>query len=293
MALKIYGTPASRTFRTLWMANELGIKYENIPVDFRKGETRAPAHLKVNPNGHIPAIDDDGLVMWESLAINLYLAKKYGGAMALKSAQDEGLATQWSMWALTEAEPLIVTMLMHRVMLPEAQRSADTANKAAESLKPAMTVLNDALNGKQWLIGSQFTVADLNVSGVVSTSDPRSVAAAALTSALIDPRAEMADATTVLQAATSATSASMKTTRTPYFSISATAPAPFAAVLPTSAIARHPSATSWCATARPRPCAPPVMMARVSRLRCVRSSIISLFPSISRGSPSARRYASP
>ena len=170
MALKIYGTPASRTFRTLWMANELGIKYENIPVDFRKGETRAPAHLKVNPNGHIPAIDDDGLVMWESLAINLYLAKKYGGAMALKSAQDEGLATQWSMWALTEAEPLIVTMLMHRVMLPEAQRSADTANKAAESLKPAMTVLNDALNGKQWLIGSQFTVADLNVSGVVSTA---------------------------------------------------------------------------------------------------------------------------
>jgi len=170
MTLKIYGTPASRTFRTLWMANELGLKYENIPVDFRKGETRKPEHMKINPNGHIPAIDDDGHVMWESLAINLYLAKKYGGAMALKSVQDEGLALQWSMWSLTEAEPHIVALLMNRIMLPEAQRSADAVNKATEALKAPMSVLNNALAGKQWLIGSQFTVADLNVSSVVSTA---------------------------------------------------------------------------------------------------------------------------
>jgi glutathione S-transferase len=171
MTLKIYGTPASRTFRTLWMANELGIKYENIPTDFRKGQTRAPDYMaKVNPNGHIPAIDDDGCIMWESLAINLYLAKKHGGPIAPKTPQEDGLATQWSIWALTEAEPPIVTMLMNRLMLPEAQRDAGAANKASDSLKAPMAVLNKALDGKQWLIGDRFTVADLNVSGVTSTA---------------------------------------------------------------------------------------------------------------------------
>jgi len=171
MTLKIYGTPASRTFRTLWMAGELGLKYENIPVDFRKGETRKPDYMnKINPNGHIPSIDDDGFVMWESLAINLYLAKKHGGAMALKSLEDEARAIQWSMWALTEAEPLIVSMLMNRIMLPEAQRDAAAANKASDALKAPMTVLNNTLAGKQWLFGSQFSVADLNVSSVVSTA---------------------------------------------------------------------------------------------------------------------------
>lgn len=77
MSLKIYGVARSRTFRTLWMAKELGLDYEHLTVDFATGETRTPAHLALNPNGHIPVIDDDGFVLWESMAINLYLAKKY------------------------------------------------------------------------------------------------------------------------------------------------------------------------------------------------------------------------
>src|ERR1051325_8861816 len=64
MALKIYGIPRSRAFRTLWMAKELGLDYENIPID-TQGGSRAPDFLKINPNGHIPAIDDDGVVRWE------------------------------------------------------------------------------------------------------------------------------------------------------------------------------------------------------------------------------------
>ena len=75
--LKIYGIPRSRAFRTLWMAKELGIEYENVPIDMGKGETRTPEYLAINPNGHIPAIDDDGFVLWESMAINLYLARRY------------------------------------------------------------------------------------------------------------------------------------------------------------------------------------------------------------------------
>ncbi len=78
MALKIYGVARSRAFRTLWMAAELGLPYEHVKVDFADGGTRQPAYLAINPNGHVPAIDDDGFRLWESMAINLYLAKKYG-----------------------------------------------------------------------------------------------------------------------------------------------------------------------------------------------------------------------
>ena len=78
MALKIYGVARSRAFRTLWMAKELGLDYEHVKVDFATGATRTAAHLALNPNGQVPVIDDNGFVLWESMAINLYLAKKYG-----------------------------------------------------------------------------------------------------------------------------------------------------------------------------------------------------------------------
>jgi glutathione S-transferase len=78
MALKIYGVARSRAFRILWMAKELGLDYEHVKVDFATGETQQPGFLALNPNGHIPVIDDDGFILWESMTINLYLAKKYG-----------------------------------------------------------------------------------------------------------------------------------------------------------------------------------------------------------------------
>jgi glutathione S-transferase len=91
MALKIYGIPRSRAFRTLWMAKELGLDYENIPID-TQGGSWAPDYLKINPNGHVPAIDDDGFVLWESMAINLYLAKKHArGSLYPIRFEDEAL----------------------------------------------------------------------------------------------------------------------------------------------------------------------------------------------------------
>ena len=75
--IKVYGTARSRAGRALWALEELGLKYEHVAVN-ASGESRKPEHLKINPNGHIPAIDDNGTIVWESMAINLYLAEKYG-----------------------------------------------------------------------------------------------------------------------------------------------------------------------------------------------------------------------
>src|SRR5689334_19568181 len=116
--IKIYGIPRSRTMRTLWMLEELGVPYDRVDVSF-VNQTRTPEFLKVNPNGHIPALQDGDLVLFESLAINLYLARKYDKGLWPKTVDDEGRAYQWSLWAMTELEEPVLTALLHRMFLPK------------------------------------------------------------------------------------------------------------------------------------------------------------------------------
>ena len=133
MALKIYGVARSRAFRTLWMAEELRLDYEHVKVDFADGGTRAPAYLAVNPNGHVPAIDDNEFILWESMAINLYLAKKHGlGSLYPTSLESEARAWQWSLWGMTELERNVLTAMFNRAVLPEDKRDAAAADAAEQ-----------------------------------------------------------------------------------------------------------------------------------------------------------------
>ena len=75
--LRIYGIARTRAFRVLWVAKELGLPYEHIPVEIGEAGARKPEYLAINPNGRLPAINDEGFALWESLAITLYLAKKH------------------------------------------------------------------------------------------------------------------------------------------------------------------------------------------------------------------------
>jgi glutathione S-transferase len=165
--IKVYGIPRSRTMRTLWMLEELGVPYERVDVSF-VNQTRTPEFLKINPNGHIPALEDGDLVLFESLAINLYLARKYDEGLWPKTVADEGRAWQWSLWAMTELEEPVLTALLHRMFLPKEQRDPKQADDAAERAKTPLGVLDGALKGRRWLAGDGFTVADLNVAAVLS-----------------------------------------------------------------------------------------------------------------------------
>jgi glutathione S-transferase len=165
--IKLYGIPRSRTMRPLWMLEELGVPYENVRVSF-VNETRAPDYLKINPNGHIPALQDGDLVLFESLAMNLYLARKYDKGLWPKTVADEGRAYQWSVWAMTELEEPVLTALLHRMFLPKAERDPKKAEDAAERAKTPVGVLDGALAGRQYLLGDAFSVADLNVASVLS-----------------------------------------------------------------------------------------------------------------------------
>ena len=166
--IKLYGTSMSRAARSLWAAEELGLKYEHIPTSFTGG-TRTPEHLKLNPNGHIPVLDDDGLIVWESMAINLYLAEKYGAAPFWPAAvKAHALVYQWSFWGLTETESHLLAILMNKMFYPPEQRSEKAVAGATEALKAPMKVLDDHLKGRPYLLGNDFTIADLNVASVIA-----------------------------------------------------------------------------------------------------------------------------
>jgi glutathione S-transferase len=159
--LKIYGTTRSRANRVIWMAEELGLPYETISVDL--SAPRDPEFLKVNPNGRLPAIDDGGFHLFESMAINLYLAKKHGGPLAPRDMHEDAKITQWSFWAVTELERPGLDYLMHTMFLPPEKRDASIAGKALETLKKPIAVLDQALEKSGHLVGERFTAADLNV----------------------------------------------------------------------------------------------------------------------------------
>lgn len=169
MALRIFGVPKSRTFRALWVAEELGIPYESVPVDSKEGAKR-PEYLTVNPVGKIPAIDDDGFRLSESLAITTYLVRRHGGPLQPGSLQDAARAMQWALWGATEIEQPAIDLVNNRHVLPPQRRDAALAQSSHAKLERPLDVLDAALAGAPYLLGERFTVADLNVSSLLYTA---------------------------------------------------------------------------------------------------------------------------
>lgn len=184
MTLKIYGVLRSRTARNVWLAKELGIPFEHVPVIQARRlsdpsapdaplNTSSPAYRAINPHGLIPCIDDDGLIMHESLAINLYLAKKHGGPLAPCDLSEDGLMTMWSLWAATQCEPHTVQIIFQRVDYPEDKRGPQVVDAAVSALRHPFGVLEAALHsGGGNIVGGRFTVADLNVAEVLRYAQP-------------------------------------------------------------------------------------------------------------------------
>ncbi len=168
MVLIIYGSPQSRTMRVLWAAAELELEYEHVPLTWDDPALKAPEFLRLNPAGAVPVIVDDGFALAESMAINLYLARKHGsaGQAPLYPATPEGEAEawRWCLWAQGHLEPWV-----QRDRAVEPLRST-MAGFAAARTADALATLNRALSGQVWLVGDAFTVADLNVASILSPS---------------------------------------------------------------------------------------------------------------------------
>jgi len=181
MTLKIYGIGASRAARPMWAAIELQLAFEHAPISYLGGATRTPEFLAVNPNGHIPVLEDarpEGKVtVWESMACALYVAKVHGKPDGVSitpvTAQEEADALRFSFWAVTEVEKDALTVLMHRLAMPADQRKPELADAAELRLRVPLKVLEAHVQsqkdlGFNYLSGSRFTISDLCVASVVS-----------------------------------------------------------------------------------------------------------------------------
>jgi glutathione S-transferase len=176
--VRIYGIARTRAFRAIWMAKELGLDYDHDPIETGPAGARKPEYLAINPNGRLPAIVDDGFVLWESQAINLYLAKKHSlGRLYPTTLEGEAKVWQWSLWAANEVERAANIWSLHAVRLPPADRDPQTLANALAILAAPFRVLDGALGGSPYLLGDAFTVANLNVAAVISRTVDMDLAA--------------------------------------------------------------------------------------------------------------------
>ncbi|QKO22139.1 glutathione S-transferase family protein [Rhodoferax sp. BAB1] len=180
MALTIYGIQASRAVRPLWVATELGLAFEHVQTDYKAGTTRTPDFLALNPNGHIPVVVDHrpegDVTVWESMACALYIARQHGQPDGVNlvpaTPREDAEALRWSFWTVTEVEKDALTVLMHRLAMPEDQRKPELAEAAEQRLKVPLRVLEQHLTqqkarGEAHIAAARFTVADLCVASVL------------------------------------------------------------------------------------------------------------------------------
>jgi len=156
--------------RSIWAAEEVGADYELVSTSYLQ-ESKTPEYLAINPNGRIPALVDGDLVLFESMAINLYLARTYGGKLYPSDSHDEARAIQWTIWGLTELEPHLIPMVMHKLFLPEGQRNPAVVASAEAAVERPLAVLDDQVSDREYLLGGDFSIADLNVAGVLATAN--------------------------------------------------------------------------------------------------------------------------
>src|ERR1700687_2100409 len=152
--LKIFGTWRSRTARTLWAAEELELKFQLTPVL----DTHSEEFCRINPNGRIPVIDDEGVILFASLAITLYLAEKYGAPPIWPaSVADHGGCYQWSFWAANEIERDVMVVMWNTALLPKERRQPEAAAQSQRALNAPLKRLNDHLRERAYLLGGEFT----------------------------------------------------------------------------------------------------------------------------------------
>ena len=166
--LTIYGTKRSSGYRCHWLLAELGVEYETKSVDIGGGENKGEAFLKMNPNGKIPVLVDGDFVLFESFAINSYLAEKHRPELLGATLEQRALVNQWNCWALANlADPYMTLIIQHYRKTPDNDDSA-AAHTAIARFLP---ILNQVLEGKDYLVANTFTIADINVSTMVDDQE--------------------------------------------------------------------------------------------------------------------------
>jgi glutathione S-transferase len=168
--LKFYYSPMSSATRIHWALEELGVPYEKIRIDLAAGEQKKPEYLALNPNGKVPLLVAEGEPIFESLAILLYLGERFGVDKGLfpEPGPARAVAFKWMAWgsvALTEG--LFRYMRNTSERFPADERNAKAAESAKKEVQASLTILDDALADKQYLLGNDFSLVDASIVSLV------------------------------------------------------------------------------------------------------------------------------
>lgn len=166
--ITLYGSARTSAGRCLWCLEETGVAYENKNVDMRAKEHKSEAFLKINPNGKVPAMIDGEMNLFESMAINFYLADKYKPELLGTTPEERATSYQWSFWSSAELQDPIIQVFIQKVFMPEDKRSQAVIDENMAKIPALLTILDNALTSKTYLNGKTFTLADLNTMSVVS-----------------------------------------------------------------------------------------------------------------------------
>jgi glutathione S-transferase len=170
--MKLYYAPHTRAVRPRWLLEEIGAPYELVRIDLSKGEQKKPDYLGIHPHGVVPALVDGDVALFESAAICAYLADKFPDKRLAPpvGTPARGLYYQWLVYAMATEEPPVLQVFLNTVMLPEAERSAAAVEDARKKWANVAGVLTRSLSGRTFLLGEQFTAADVMIGSIVGWS---------------------------------------------------------------------------------------------------------------------------
>ncbi len=161
--IKLYFHHTPNPLKVALYLEEAGLPYEVIPVDVFKGEQHTPEFRRINPNGKLPAIEDDGVRVFDSNAILLYLAEKTGQFMG--KPEDRAELLSWFMFVGTGLGPYSGQSVHFRHMAPEKIPYA--INRYHREAHRHYEILEAHLEGREFMVGDEYTIADISTWGWV------------------------------------------------------------------------------------------------------------------------------
>jgi glutathione S-transferase len=170
--MKLYHSPRSRSVRPRWLLEEIGAPYQVVKIDLASRQQKSPDYLKIHPHGAVPALEDGDLRMFESSAICMYLADKFPDKRLAPPLGTAARASyyQWMVYSVATLEPPVLKVFMNTIQLPEAERSAEAVAAGKAEFGEVARVLSQALSGKPFLLGDQFSAADVMIASTLAWS---------------------------------------------------------------------------------------------------------------------------
>ncbi len=168
--MKLYHATRTRSVRPRWLLEEMNVPYELVRIDLSKGEHKQPSYLAIHPHGAVPALVDGELALYESSAICMYLADKFPEhrLCPVPGTPDRGLYYQWMVYAIATLEPPLIQIFQHSVMLPEEKRSPQSLAEGKNRFAEVAGVLTEALHKRPFLLGEQFSAADIMIGSTLA-----------------------------------------------------------------------------------------------------------------------------